>query len=119
MQIVWKRGDPFDASDAACTAQVGRQGDDSVPRLAGKRQEGGVGQRAVAVAVSLVGYPHCLDQLELASGQDRTDFGPPQNRYVAITHGWSSAWPCQRCASGWSCQRCAMSAKCSATHSSE
>src|SRR5207248_6146147 len=29
-------------------------------------------------------------QLQLASGQHRTDFGSPQNRYVAITHNWSS-----------------------------
>src|SRR5262249_27850541 len=110
MQIVRKRGDPFDASDPAGTAQVSRQGNDSVPRLAGKWQEGGVGQRAVTVAVSLVGYPNRLHQLQLASGQHRTDLRSPQNRYVAITHGWTS---------GWSCQRCAMSPKCSATHSSE
>src|SRR5262245_39516797 len=107
---MWKRGHPFDASDPACTTEVGRQGDDSVLRLAGKRQEGRVGQRAVAVAVSLVGHPHRLNELALASGQHGTHFGPPQNRYVAITHDWSS---------GWFCQRWAMSPKCCATHSSQ
>src|SRR6266542_1117436 len=110
MQILRKRGDPLDSSDPAATAQVGRQGNDSVPGLARKPQEGRVGQRAVAGAVSLVGDPHGLDQLELTSGQRLTDFGPLQNYDVAIIHG---------CSSGWSCQRCATSPKCSSTHSSE
>src|SRR5215472_18744725 len=110
MQIFWKRRDPFDSSDPASTAQVGRQGDDSVPQLVGKPQERGLGQRAVALAVSLVGPPHYLDQLEFASGQQRTDFAPLQNDDVAIIHG---------CSSDWFCQKCATSPKCSSTHSSE
>src|SRR5438045_9008621 len=93
IQIVRKRGDPFDASDPAGTAQVGGQRDDSVPRLAGKWQEGRVGPRAVAIAVGVVGPPHRLYQLELASSEHLTDFGAPQAHYVASMHGSSSDRP--------------------------
>src|SRR5262249_47889651 len=92
------------------SAEIGWERHNPVCFLLRESQETRMRKGAIALAVSLVGLPDSIDDLQLSPVEQRGDVVPFQYQYVIVMHDSSPIL---------SCHRREIISKCASTHSSE